>query len=85
MEALRTAWAADMVRQAIAAVSSASDDDYRAFGWERGELLARLWWLRGEIEEAGGRRGISLAVTLRRTGRSRRPEPATKTLGHHQP
>jgi hypothetical protein len=49
MAALQAAWAAHTVKRAIAAVGSATDDDYHAFGWERGELLAKLQWLRKEI------------------------------------
>lgn len=48
--ALRAVWMAHTVKRALAAVASASDADYGAFGWERGDLLVRLQWLHDEIE-----------------------------------
>ena len=49
MAALRAAWLAHTIKRAIAAASSASDADYRLFGWDREELLAQLRWLRGDL------------------------------------
>ncbi len=65
--ALRTAWMALSVKRALAAVCSASDADYRAFGWERSELIAKLQWLRDEIERPVADRGTPPVVTLART------------------
>ena len=48
--ALRAAWMAHTVKRALAAVGAASDADYGAFGWERGDLMVRLQWLRDDIE-----------------------------------
>jgi len=69
MAALRTAWLAHTIKRAIAAASSASDEDYRAFGWDRDELLAQLRWLRREI---GGKQAhhLPLMVTVLRPARS---------------
>jgi hypothetical protein len=72
MAALRAAWVAHTVKRAIAAVSSASDQDYQAFGWERGELLAKLRWQRDGL---GHTDTISLAVAISRP--ARRPRRAT--------
>jgi len=66
--ALRSAWRAHTVKRALAAVNSANDADYRAFGWERGEFIARLQWLCDEIGPAAERRTpavITLARALR--------------------
>jgi hypothetical protein len=49
MAALRSAWLAHTIKRAMAAANSASDEDYRAFGWDREELLARLRWLGQEV------------------------------------
>ena len=48
--ALQAAWKAHSVKRALAAVASASDADYEAFGWDRCALIAKLQWLRDEIE-----------------------------------
>jgi len=79
MQALRAAWVAHTVKQAIAAVGSASDEDYRAFGWDRGALLIKLQLLQGEIEQAGANRGTPLAVTVTRAGPPKRPAAETST------
>jgi hypothetical protein len=47
--ALRAAWKAHSVKRALAAVASASDADYEAFGWDRCALMAKLRWLRDDI------------------------------------
>ena len=69
MAALRAAWLAYTIKRAIAAASSASDEDYRAFGWDREELIAQLRWLRREI---GGKQvhRLPLTVTILRPARS---------------
>lgn len=64
--ALRAALKAHSVKRALAAVVSASDADYEAFGWKRGDLVARLRWLRDEIERPRARHGTPAAVTLAR-------------------
>jgi hypothetical protein len=76
MAALQAAWAAHTVKRAIAAVGSATDDDYHAFGWERGELLAKLQWLRKEIKQTNANRSIALTVTPARCARPHRLAPA---------
>jgi hypothetical protein len=50
------------IKRATAAVRSASDEDYRAFGWDRGDLLTKLQWLRHRAEHAEN--PSALAVTL---------------------
>lgn len=83
MAALHAAWIAHTVKQAIAAVGSASDEDYRAFGWERGQLLAQLLWLRAE-KERGPMRRVPLAVTVSRSDRPHRLEAEIKASTHCQ-
>jgi hypothetical protein len=64
MARLRTVWLAHTVKRAMAAVGSASDADYRAFGWDRNELLAQL---RGALDEIGREQPnckVPLAITL---------------------
>lgn len=81
--ALRAAWVSHTLKQAIAAVRSASDEDYRAFGWDRGELLAKLQWLRGEIEQPDWNRRTPPAVTVSLAGAPKRP--AAKTSNDSKP
>jgi hypothetical protein len=83
MAALHAAWIAHTVKQAIAAVGSASDEDYRAFGWERGQLLAQLQWLRAE-KERGPMRRIPLAVTVSCSDRPHRLAAEIKASIHCQ-
>jgi hypothetical protein len=70
MAALRAAWMAHTIKRALTAVGSASDADYGAFGWERGDLLVRLQWLRDEIERCVAKRPPAM-VTLARTSTCR--------------
>jgi hypothetical protein len=72
MAALRATWAAHTIKRALAAVNSASDEDYRAFGWERCELIAKLQWLRDEIERPHADRRIAMAITVSRPTRAQR-------------
>jgi hypothetical protein len=65
--ALRAAWMAHTVKRALAAVGSASDADYGAFGWERGDLMVRLQWLRDDIEWRTAKRRMPTVVMLART------------------
>jgi hypothetical protein len=67
---LRTVWLAHTVKRAMAAVGSASDADYRAFGWDRYELLAQL---HGVLDEVGWEQRncqVPLTITLSRPARS---------------
>lgn len=61
--ALRRAWVAHAVKRALAEVASTCDEDYRAFGWERRELIARLEWLHDVIGRVGpgGHAPVALA------------------------
>lgn len=65
MASLRAAWVAHTVKRALAAVGSASDQDYRAIGWDRGELLAKLRWHRDRL---GDTNTSSLAIVISRPG-----------------
>jgi hypothetical protein len=71
-EALRAAWIAHTVNRSLAAVASASDADYGAFGWERAELIARLQWLRDEIERPFADCRVLAVVTLASTAHTSR-------------
>jgi hypothetical protein len=53
MAALRAAWTAWTLKRAIADVATTSDQDYRAFGLDKGEILQGLRQLRDEIERSG--------------------------------
>lgn len=66
MAALRAAWMAHTVKRALLAVGSASDADYGAFGWERGDVMVRLQWLRDEIERRATDHRMPAMVLLRR-------------------
>lgn len=50
--ALRYAWLKHTIKRATAAVRSASDDDYRAFGWDRSDVLMQLQGLRHRAEQS---------------------------------
>ena len=65
MASLRAAWLAHTVKRAMTAVGSASDADYRVFGWDRNELLAQLHWLLDEMGRERSNYHVPLAITLR--------------------
>lgn len=71
MASLRAAWLAHTLKRAMAAVGSASDADYRAFGWDRAELLVQLHWLVDETGREQPNRQVPLAVRLSRPARSK--------------
>ena len=50
--ALRAAWLKHTIKRATAAVRTASDDDYRAFGWDRSDVLTQLQELRHRAEHS---------------------------------
>ena len=81
--ALRAAWVRHTVRRAIAAVRSASDEGYRAFGWDRGELLAKLQWLHDEIDLPIADRRKALTVTLVRSVLPRCETPGPGALNNN--
>jgi hypothetical protein len=62
--ALRAGWLMHTIKRATAAVRSASDEDYRAFGWDRSDLLAKLQWLRQRADHPYAENPIALAITL---------------------
>jgi hypothetical protein len=75
--ALLEAWAAHTVKRAIADVTSTSGQDYRAFGFDKAEMLDALERLLGEIEvdravpatrvdQASKGLGLAIVVTRRR-------------------
>ena len=72
MAALRAAWLAHTIKRAIAAASSASDEDYRVFGWDREELLAQLRWLRGDLGRKRASHRLPQTVAILRPARSAR-------------
>jgi hypothetical protein len=84
LAALRAAWVSHTLKRAIAAVRSASDEDYRAFGWDRGELLAKLQCLHDESDLSSADRRKELTVTLARSGRPDcvRPEAEPRNDNH---
>lgn len=61
---LRNAWLAHVLKRAINEVSKASDQDYRAFGFDRHELLASLRWLREQAQSSERMMPAQLSVAV---------------------
>jgi hypothetical protein len=86
LAALCRAWTVHTLKRAIADVASTSDRDYRAFGFDKAELLAALRRLRDELEgdgtlapthagrNAGGSQ-LAIVVTKRTAGTLVSPGP----------
>jgi hypothetical protein len=62
--ALRAAWATHTIKRAAAAVRSASNADYRAFGWDRSDVLTQLQWLQDRSEQPHAERSMALEITI---------------------
>jgi hypothetical protein len=62
--ALRAAWLKHTIKRATAAVRSASDDDYRAFGWNRSDVLTQLQGLRHRAEQSHAAHPYAFNITL---------------------
>lgn len=71
MAALRAGWLAHTVKRAVAAVGSASDADYRAFGWDRNELLAQLHSLLEKTTRKQPSYRLPLTITVARPAGSK--------------
>ena len=54
LSALIARWTAYTLKRAIADVAATSDQAYRDFGLDRGEVLRALGWLRSDIEARSG-------------------------------
>lgn len=61
---LRNAWLVHVLKRAINEVSKASDQDYRAFGFDRHELLASLRWLREQVQSSERMTPVQLSVAV---------------------
>ena len=62
--ALQAAWLKHTIKRATAAVRSASDDDYRAFGWNRSDVLTQLQGLRHRAEQSHAAHVYACRITL---------------------
>ena len=61
---LRAVWLKHTIKRATAAVRCASDDDYRAFGWNRSDVLLQLQGLRHRAEQSHAAHAYACRIML---------------------
>lgn len=66
MQLLRDAWLAHILKRAIVEVGQAADEDYRAFGMDRDDLLAKLNVLLDETRSSNRIGPVPLSIAVAR-------------------